>query len=103
MPTSFRISRNPQRFIRELFDFVTMSSMKHDSRPVGEQVKSGFIIVGKMLAAFGIAVTILTGSALIRSLPPTQNRVTLGWLLVSLSIIVMFTTVRFWQPGSVAL
>lgn len=64
-----------------------------------EQVKSGFIIVGKMLAAFGIAVTFLSGSTLIRSLPPTSNHVTLGWLLVSLSIIVMFTTVRFWAAG----
>ena len=41
--------------------------MSHDSRPVGEKVRSGFIIVGKMLAAFGIAVAFLTGSTLIRS------------------------------------
>lgn len=73
--------------------------MNRDSRPSGEQVKSGFIIVGKILAAFGIAVTFLAGSTLIRTLPRTWNHVTFGWLLVNLSIVVMFTTVRFWAAG----
>jgi hypothetical protein len=73
--------------------------MRHDTRPVGEQVKSGFIIVAKILAAFGIAVTFLSGSTLIRSLPRTWNHFTLGWLIVALSIAAMFTTVRFWAAG----
>ena len=72
-----------------------MLGMSHDHRPVGEQVKSGFVIVGKMLAAFAIAATFLAGSTLIRSLRRTWNHVSLGWLLVGLSDVVMFTTVRF--------
>ncbi len=76
-----------------------MSGMKHDRRPVAEQVKSGFVIVGKMLAAFGIAVAFLAGSALIRTLPHSRNQVALGWLLVGLSVVVMFTTVKFWAAG----
>jgi hypothetical protein len=73
--------------------------MKRDRRPVAEQVRSGFVIVGKMLAAFGIAVVFLAGSTLIRTLPHTRNQVALGWLLVGLSVLVMFTTVKFWAAG----
>jgi hypothetical protein len=64
-----------------------ISSMKRDRRPVAEQVRSGFVIVGKMLAAFGIAVVFLAGSTLIRTLPHTRNQVALGWLLVGLSVL----------------
>ncbi len=76
-----------------------MSAMKHDRRPVAEQVKSGFVIVGKMLAAFSIAVAFLAGSTLIRTLPHSRNQVTLGWLLIGLSVVAMFTTVKFWAAG----
>ncbi len=74
--------------------------MIRDRRPVGVQVKSGFIIVGKMLAAFGIAVAFMGGVTIARNLSPRyEHQTELGWLLIMLSIVIMFTTVRFWAAG----
>ena len=72
--------------------------MNRDRRPVIEQVKSGFRIVGKMLVAFAIAVTFMAGSALIRA-PRYSYQFALGWALILMSILVMTTTVRFWAAG----
>jgi len=72
--------------------------MNRDRRPVIEQVKSGFQIVGKMLVAFAIAVTFMAGSALIRA-PRYSYQFALGWALILMSILVMTATVRFWAAG----
>ena len=72
--------------------------MNRDRRPVIEQVKSGFRIVGKMLVAFAIAVTFMTGSALIWP-PRNSYQLALGWALILMSVLVMTTTVRFWAAG----
>jgi len=75
-----------------------MWNMNRDSRPVVEQVKSGFRIVGKMLVAFAIAVTFMAGCELIRA-PRYSSQLVLGWVLIVMSILVMITTVRFWAAG----
>jgi Na+/pantothenate symporter len=72
--------------------------MNRDRRPVIEQVKSGFRIVGKMLVAFAIAVTFMAGSALIRT-PRSSNQLALGWALILMSVLIMTTIVRFWAAG----
>ena len=72
--------------------------MDRDRRPVIEQVKSGFRIVGKMLVAFAIAVTFMAGSAVIRT-PRYSYQLALGWALILISLLVMTTTVRFWAAG----
>jgi hypothetical protein len=74
-----------------------MWSMNRDKRPVVEQVKSGFRIVGKMLVAFAIAVTFMAGCELIRG--QRNSQIVLGWVLIMMSILVMTTTVRFWAAG----
>ena len=71
--------------------------MNRDRRPVVEQVKSGFRIVGKMLAAFAIAVTFMLGCELIRA--PRHSQIALGWVLVIMSVLAMTATVRFWAAG----
>jgi hypothetical protein len=63
-----------------------------------EQVKSGLMIVIKMLIAFGVAVTFMAGCALIR-MPGNLQRMVIGWLLLIVSIVVMTTTVKFWAAG----
>jgi len=75
-----------------------MWSMNRDRRPVIEQVKSGFRIVGKMLVAFAIAVTFMAGCELIRA-PRYSYQFALGWVLVLVSILVMATCVKFWAAG----
>jgi hypothetical protein len=72
--------------------------MKRDRRPVIEQVKSGLRIVGKMLAAFAIAVTFMAGSALIRT-HQYSYQLAIGWALILISVLVMTATVRFWAAG----
>lgn len=74
-----------------------MWNMNRDRRPVVEQVKSGFRIVGKMLVAFAIAMIFMAGCELIRA--PRHSQIVLGWVLVIMSISVMTTTVRFWAAG----
>jgi len=75
-----------------------MWNMNRDRRPVIEQVKSGFRIVGKMLVAFAIAVTFTAGCELIRA-PRHSAQTVLGSVLIIVSILVMTTTVRFWAAG----
>jgi hypothetical protein len=72
--------------------------MRRDERPVVEQIKSGFLIVTKMLAAVAIAVTFLLGFTLIRT-PRNWPYIAFGWLLVTVSVVAMITTVRFWAAG----
>jgi hypothetical protein len=50
----------------------------HDERPVAEQIKSGFVIVGKLLAAFAISMTFLAGWEFIRGSSGWHDSL-LGW------------------------
>lgn len=70
----------------------------HDERPVREQVKSGFIIVGKLLAAFAISVTFLAGCEFVRGSSGLHDTL-LGWGLIIATSVVMTATVRFWAAG----
>jgi hypothetical protein len=72
----------------------------HDERPVAEQIKSGFVIVGKLLAAFAISMTFLAGCEFIRGSSGWHDSF-LGWGLIIASIVVMTATVRFWAAGFV--
>lgn len=72
----------------------------HDERPARDQVKSGFVIVGKLLAAFAISMTFLAGCQFIRGSSGWHNSL-LGWGLIIASIVVMTATVRFWVAGFV--
>jgi hypothetical protein len=74
--------------------------VKRDRRPVREQVKSGFLIAGKLVAAFCIAVVFLSGCALVHE-AASSSQTAIGWLLIILSIVVMASTVRFWAAGFV--
>jgi hypothetical protein len=74
--------------------------MRHDRRPVKEQVKSGFLIAGKLVAAFCVAVAFLSGCALVQE-AASSSEIVIGWLLITLSIVVMAFTVRFWAAGFV--
>jgi hypothetical protein len=65
---------------------------------VKTQVKSGLLIGGKLVAAFCIAAVFLSGYGLVQeaaSLP----EIVIGWLLITLSIVLMAFTVRFWAAG----
>ena len=65
-----------------------------------EQVKSGFLIAGKLVAAFCIAAVFLSGCALIQE-GASPSQTVIGWLLITLSIVVMAVTVRVWAAGFV--
>jgi hypothetical protein len=65
---------------------------------VKEQVKSGFLIAGKLVAAFCIAAVFLSGCALIQE-GASSSQTVIGWLLITLSIVVMAISVRFWAAG----
>jgi len=67
---------------------------------VKEQVKSGLLIAGKLVAAFCIAAVFLSGCALVRE-PGSSSEILIGLLLVALSIAVMTVTVKFWVAGFV--
>jgi len=67
---------------------------------VKEQVKSGFLIAGKLVAAFCIAAAFLSGCALVQE-AASSSEIVIGWLLITLSIVVMVFTVRFWATGFV--
>jgi hypothetical protein len=71
-----------------------------DRRPVKEQVKSGFLIAGKLVAACCIAAAFLSGCALVHE-AASSSEIVIGWLLITLSIVVMAFTVRFWAAGFV--
>ena len=75
-----------------------ISDVRRDKRPVKEQVKSGFLIAGKLVAAFCIAAFFISGCALIQERASSSQTV-IGWLLITLSILVMAVTVRFWAAG----
>ena len=49
-----------------------------------------------MLVAFTIAVTFMAGCELIRA---PHSQVVLGWVFITMSILVMTTTVRIWAAG----
>ena len=74
--------------------------MRRDRRPVKEQVKSGFLIAGKLVAAFCIAAAFLSGCALVQE-GASSSEIVIGWLLIAVSIVVMAFTVRFWAGGFV--
>jgi hypothetical protein len=66
-----------------------------DNRPAIEhQVKSGFKIVGAILASFAAMVLVSVGYLDITN--PEKHRVSLGWVLLLTTIVTMFFTVRFW-------
>jgi hypothetical protein len=67
---------------------------------VKEQVQSGLLIAGKLVAAFCIAAIFLSGCALVRE-APSSFQTAIGGLLIILSIVVMAGTVRFWAAGFV--
>jgi hypothetical protein len=67
---------------------------------VKEQVKSGFLIAGKLVAAFCIAGTFLSGCALIHE-SVNWGQIISGCLVVILSVVVMAFTIRFWAAGFV--
>jgi len=74
--------------------------VRGDKRPVKEQVKSGFLIAGKLVAAFCIAAAFLSGCALVQE-AASSSEIVIGCLLITLSIVVMAFTVRFWAAGFV--
>jgi hypothetical protein len=78
----------------------TISGVRRDRRPVKQQVKSGFLIAGKLLAAFCIAAAFLSGCALIQE-ARSSSEIVSGWLLITVSIVIMALTVRFWAAGFV--
>jgi hypothetical protein len=67
---------------------------------VKEQVISGFLITGKLVAAFCIAAIFLSGCALVHE-ASSSSQTAIGWLLIILSIVGMAGTVRFWAAGFV--
>jgi hypothetical protein len=74
--------------------------VRRDRRPVKEQVKSGFLIASRLVAAFCIAAIFLSGYALVHE-ASSSSRTAIGGLLIILSIVVMAGTVRFWAAGFV--
>jgi hypothetical protein len=72
--------------------------MRVDHRPVSEQIKSGVLISIKILVAFAIAVVFMAGCVLIGK-AYNWHQAAAGWLLASVSIVLMATTVRFWAAG----
>jgi hypothetical protein len=77
-----------------------IGDMRRDRRPVKEQVKSGFLIAGKLVAAFCIAAAFFSGCALVQE-AASSSEIVVGWLLISLSVVVMAFTVRVWAAGFV--
>ena len=65
-----------------------------------EQVKSGFLIAGKLVAAFCIAATFFSGCGLIHE-AGSSSQIVIGSLLIVFSVIVMAFTVRVWAAGFV--
>ena len=79
---------------------VECQDVRLNRRPVKEQVKSGFLIAGKLVAAFCIAAAFLSGCALVQE-AASSSEIVIGCLLITLSIVVMAFTVRFWAAGFV--
>jgi hypothetical protein len=69
---------------------------------VKEQVKSGFLITGKLVAGFCVAGVFLSGCGLVHE-GSSSSQTAIGGLLITLSIVVMAGTVRFWAAGFVGL
>ncbi len=77
-----------------------IGDVRHDRRPVKEQVESGFLIAVKFVSAFCIAVTFFSGYGLIHE-AGSSSQSAVGWLLINFSVIVMAVTVRVWAAGFV--
>src|SRR6266567_174982 len=69
--------------------------MPRDKRPPLEQVKSGFQIVGRMLAVFGVALGFLIGCRKIQT-PQVPLDLLIGIIIVVVSVGVMIATARYW-------
>jgi hypothetical protein len=67
---------------------------------VKQQVKSGFLIAGKLVAAFCIAGIFLSGCGLVHE-AFSSSQTAIGGLLIILSIVAMAGTVRLWAAGFV--
>lgn len=75
-----------------------MPGMSRDHRSVSEQIKSGFLIVTKIVVAFAIAVAFMAGCVLIGK-ADNWHQIAAGWLLAVVSVALMTATVRFWAAG----
>ncbi len=69
--------------------------MPRDKRPPLEQVKSGFRIVGRMLAVFSVALGFLIGCRKIQ-IPQLPHDPLIGIIIVVLSVGIMIATARYW-------
>jgi hypothetical protein len=67
---------------------------------VKDQIRSGLLIAAKLVAAICIAASFLWGCALVQE-AASSSEIVIGWLLVTVSIVVMAFTVRFWAAGFV--
>jgi hypothetical protein len=79
---------------------VECQDVRLNRQPVKEQVKSGFLIAGKLVAAFCIAAAFLSGCALVQE-AASSSEIVIGCQLITLTIVVMAFTVRFWAAGFV--
>jgi hypothetical protein len=68
--------------------------MKRDERSITEQVKSGFRIVGAILASFAAFLVFSVGYSYVAR--PEQQRIVTGWIILVATVTIMFVTVRFW-------
>lgn len=65
-----------------------------------EQVKSRFLIASKLVAVFCIAAAFLSGCSLVQE-AASSSEIVIGRSLITLNIVVMVLTVRFWAAGFV--
>ena|SRR6266849_3793383 len=68
--------------------------MKRDERSITEQVKSGFRIVGAILASFAAFLVFGTGYRYVTG--PEQQHVVIGWILLLATVVTMLVSVRLW-------
>jgi hypothetical protein len=65
-----------------------------DKRPVIEQVKSGFKIVGAILTSFAAITLFIVGYVDVTT--PERQHVALGWMILVAISATLLLTVRFW-------